>query len=536
MRQNGPVTQREFAFSPQVTLVSVTDPKGRITYCNDDFVSVSGYTREELLGQPHNLVRHPDMPEEAFRDMWATIEAGLPWTGLVKNRRKDGDHYWVQANATPMRNGDRIVGFLSVRTVPTRQEVQAAEALYAEMRADAKTGARRKVLSAGMVERGGFLGKAISRGKWAVQLVGPAGALAFVGAALSGAASSWGLVAWMACAALTGLGAGIMAATSQRRRLERVTQHALRMASGDLCATPLNLTPGPWMNLERGLNQMGVNLRTVVLDCRNEVENLRSAMSEIAAGNQDMSSRTESQASSLEQTAAAMDQINGTVQQSAQSATQGANLAGETSSLAEKTSVCVHGVGSAMGQIQESSNRIADFIQVIEGVAFQTNILALNAAVEAARAGDSGRGFAVVAAEVRVLAQRTAEAAKEVRKLIAEAAERVEAGNAQALDARNRMDAAVASVSRVSQVLQEISNASAEQQAGIAQINEAVAHIDGLTQQNAAMVEQLASSAMSVTHQVTAVAASLSLFRLRPGDLSVAEQDAVAMRKLAKAA
>jgi aerotaxis receptor len=135
-----------------------------------------------------------------------------------------------------------------------------------------------------------------------------------------------------------------------------------------------------------------------------------------------------------------------------------------------------------------------------------------------------------------VLAQRTAEAAKEVRKLIAEAAERVEAGNAQALDARNRMDAAVASVSRVSQVLQEISNASTEQQAGIAQINEAVAHIDGLTQQNAAMVEQLASSAMSVTHQVTAVAASLSLFRLRPGDLSVAEQDAVAMRKLAKAA
>jgi len=536
MRQNGPVTQREFAFPPEVTLVSVTDPKGRITYCNEAFISVSGYTREELLGQPHNLVRHPDMPAEAFRDMWATIEAGQPWTGLVKNRRKDGDHYWVVANATPMRDGARTVGYMSVRTAPTRQQVQEAEALYAEMRREAQSGGVRTGLAAGFVQRRDPVSRALALGRRAVLGLGWTGAMAGAGAAVAAAVAPYGAVAWLPVALLAMVATAWTTRLRLNHQLDRVTNQALRLAAGDLCAPPLALEPGPWMNLERGLNQLGVNLRTVVLDCRNEVENLRGAVGEIAAGNQDMSSRTESQASSLEETAATMDQINGTVQQSAASAAQGAGLAQEAAGMAERTSVCVHAVGAAMAQIQESSARIADFIQVIEGVAFQTNILALNAAVEAARAGDSGRGFAVVAAEVRVLAQRTAEAAKEVRKLIAEAAERVQAGNAQTRDAQGRMDEALASVGRVSQALNEISHATSEQQTGIAQINEAVTHIDGLTQQNAAMVEELASSAMQVSEQVASVAATLSLFRLRAGDKSVAELDAVDLRKQLKAA
>jgi aerotaxis receptor len=138
MRINEPVSQHEFLYPAHATPVSVTDPKGRITYCNQDFIELSGFQREELLGQPHNLVRHPDMPEEAFRDMWATVQAGLPWTGLVKNRRKNGDHYWVRANATPMLDGQRITGFLSVRTAPGREEIEAAERLYARMREEAR--------------------------------------------------------------------------------------------------------------------------------------------------------------------------------------------------------------------------------------------------------------------------------------------------------------------------------------------------------------------------------------------------------------
>ncbi|HEU6455934.1 MAG TPA: PAS domain-containing protein, partial [Roseateles sp.] len=153
MRNNQPVTHKGYALSPDQTLISITDLKGRITYCNPSFVDVSGFTEAELLGQPHNIVRHPDMPEEAFRDLWATIEAGLPWSALVKNRRKNGDHYWVRANATPVRNGDRTVGYLSVRTCPSESEVRRFDQLYATMRTEAAAGRQRHVLHHGVVRR-----------------------------------------------------------------------------------------------------------------------------------------------------------------------------------------------------------------------------------------------------------------------------------------------------------------------------------------------------------------------------------------------
>ena len=157
MRTNLPVTQKHYDFPADQTLISVTDLKGRITYCNTNFVNVSGFSREELLGQPHNIVRHPDMPEEAFRDMWHTIlERGQPWTALVKNRRKNGDHYWVRANATPVRSGERIVGFLSVRTKPSADEIATYEQLYARMRAEKAAGRLVHVLDGGVVVRRGF--------------------------------------------------------------------------------------------------------------------------------------------------------------------------------------------------------------------------------------------------------------------------------------------------------------------------------------------------------------------------------------------
>ncbi|MFN3861393.1 MAG: PAS domain-containing protein, partial [Roseateles sp.] len=161
MRNNQPITQREYPFPAGQVLVSVTDPQGRITWCNPAFVAVSGYAEAELLGQPHNIVRHPDMPEEAFRDLWATVESGHPWQGLVKNRRKNGDHYWVLANATPVFAGERIVGYMSVRSAPTREQVQAAEALYAQMREQAARGRQRLALRGGQVVRRDALGRAV---------------------------------------------------------------------------------------------------------------------------------------------------------------------------------------------------------------------------------------------------------------------------------------------------------------------------------------------------------------------------------------
>src|SRR5690554_2575349 len=140
MRKNLPVTDTEYTFSESQKLISSTDLRHKIRHCNQAFVEVSGFTREELMGQPHNIVRHPDMPSEAFRDLWETVESGQPWTALVKNRRKNGDHYWVRANATPVRNGDRIVGYLSVRTKPDAEEVAEAERIYARLRAEAESG------------------------------------------------------------------------------------------------------------------------------------------------------------------------------------------------------------------------------------------------------------------------------------------------------------------------------------------------------------------------------------------------------------
>ena len=532
MRTNLPVTQNGYDFPADQTLISVTDLKGRITYCNSNFISVSGFAREELLGQPHNLVRHPDMPEEAFRDMWKTIhEDGLPWSALVKNRRKNGDYYWVRANATPMRKGDQVVGYFSVRTKPQPEEVQAYEQLYATMRAEAAAGRLVHVLHRGQVRRTGALaalGRALKP-----ELRGKLGLLSLWAAALPAVAGWAQAPGWaVGLAALAGAGSAMLGAWALViRPIGEVVQTANRIAGGDLSQFVTVDKSGEIGQLQLALAQLLVSVRTVVRDVRHEVANLRGGTQEIAAGNQNMSKRTETQASSLQQTAASMEEINGTISQTTQLASDGASLARDTAEVAKRSHAAVLTVADTMHEIAESSRRIGDIIQVIEGVAFQTNILALNAAVEAARAGEQGRGFAVVASEVRALAQRTTTAAKEIRELIEDSSGRVEAGNTRAAEARSRMDEAMASVERVSSVLAEISNSAGEQAMGTRQVSEAVAHLDSITQQNAAMVEELAAAAGALNAQVEQVHGSIRVFRLTTDDTTLAEADAVQLRK-----
>ncbi len=206
-------------------------------------------------------------------------------------------------------------------------------------------------------------------------------------------------------------------------------------------------------------------------------------------------------------------------------------LASDTAEVTLRSNQAVQSVAETMRGISESSKQITDIIQLIEGVAFQTNILALNAAVEAARAGDQGRGFAVVASEVRSLAQRTASAAREIKQLITESSTRIDTGSAQTGEALDRMQAALSAVGQVHTVLQEISSSAAEQTTGISQINEAVTHMDSITQQNAAMVEELAAAAKSLQGQVEGVSNSMRLFRLARGELTLSQMDAVSLRK-----
>jgi aerotaxis receptor len=518
MRKNLPVTQREYPFPGGRTLVSTTDLQGRITYCNPAFIEVSGYTKEELIGQPHNLIRHPDMPSEAFRDMWSTIAGGQPWMAAVKNRRKDGDHYWVQANVTPLMAGGQPIGYLSVRTEAARTQIEGADRLYAVMREEQAAGRRITVLHRGDVRRQDLVGRTTR-----LLTPGPVVQLAsgFTLAALASAVAARLLPATplgTAGIAVTVLASTALGAWWMHRRhlapLEGLLVSANGMAAGDLTQTLHVGSAGVMGRFQRALNQLNVNLRTIVGDARCEVDGLRGTAQEMAQGNHDLSQRTEAQAASLEETASSMEEITGTVRQSADAARSVATFAAQVTGITERSAQAVHQVTETMQGIRESSDRIRDIIQVIDGIAFQTNILALNAAVEAARAGEQGRGFAVVAAEVRSLAQRTSTAAREVKQLIEHSAEKVDAGAQQTDVARGTMGEALAAVQRMASLVGEIDTGASEQLTGISQVNDAVSHMDGLTQQNAALVEQLAAAATSVRTQAEAVAEAVRIFRV----------------------
>jgi aerotaxis receptor len=514
MRINEPVTQREFEFSNDATLMSTTDTQSYVAYANQAFVDVSGFTRDEIKGHPHNLVRHPDMPKEAFADMWATLKGGQPWTALVKNRRKNGDHYWVRANATPVVRGDQQVGYMSVRTKPSREEVSAAEDLYRKMR-DGQAG-QQKLHKGLLLRTGAFAWASLPQTmpvRWRIRA-----ALFILLPTLVVAANLLGLQG----GALAGFGGVVLGATllvsrilqaQIARPLEKVQAQALRVATGaSQQAVHMDRVDEIGMTL-RAISQLGLMFRWLIDDVSQQVMTVQKASTEIAQGNRDLSSRTEQAAASVQQTASSMEQMTATVKNSADTAQQANQLATTASEAAQRGGRAVQQVVATMSDITSSSQRIADIIGVIDGIAFQTNILALNAAVEAARAGESGRGFAVVAGEVRSLAQRSAEAAKEIKTLIAASVERVEAGSRLVDDAGRTMDDIVTQVTRVTDLIAEITSATMEQSAGITQVNQAVAHLDKITQQNAALVEQGAAASQGLQDQAERLVEAVRVFR-----------------------
>ena len=266
------------------------------------------------------------------------------------------------------------------------------------------------------------------------------------------------------------------------------------------------------------MKEMRNSLVGIVQQVRRGTETIGTASREIAAGNIDLSSRTELQASSLEKTASAMEQLTSTVKQNADNAREANALAATASNVALKGGEVVSQVVGTMGEINTSASKIADIIGVIDGIAFQTNILALNAAVEAARAGEQGRGFAVVASEVRNLAQRSAAAAKEIKTLIGDSLDKVERGSKLVGQAGVTMDEVVSSVKRVTDIMSDIASASAEQSAGIAQVNTSIIEMDSMTQQNAALVEEAAAAAQSLQDQAAELARVVSIFKLEEGE------------------
>ncbi|MFT5534053.1 MAG: aerotaxis receptor [Candidatus Paceibacteria bacterium] len=518
MRMNTPVTDTEYQLSDNETIVSTTDQQGNITYVNPYFVEVSGFSEQELIGSPQNILRHPDMPVEAYADMWATIKSGLSWTGMVKNRCKNGDFYWVFANVTPVMENGRTTGYMSVRTKPTRQQISDASALYRNLKngnPDRIALSQGAVISTGVLARVGrmaslSLSQRISLNLGFVMLV------LVVLASLNLSASG---PLWLTVLALLAVGCVAYLWFSLYRGVIAPVKQALLasqiMAGGDLTQDISTTRKDDVGQLLRSLRQLRVNLHSIVGDVRSNFEQIGQATGEIAAGNMDLSGRTESQASALEETASSMEELASTVQQNTGNATQANTMASDAALVAGKGGTIVAQVVTTMGEITTSSKRIVDIISIIEGIAFQTNILALNAAVEAARAGEQGRGFAVVASEVRNLAQRSASAAKEIKQLIDVSVERIGSGTVLAEQAGNTMRDIIASVDRVSSIMNEIALASREQSAGIGQVNDAVTQMDEVTQQNAALVEQAAAAAGSLQEQTLKVVQTLTVFKLK---------------------
>ncbi len=326
--------------------------------------------------------------------------------------------------------------------------------------------------------------------------------------------AQWALVVFGVCALIVGGTLSVWLQRSITRPLREAANVAEAIARFDLSSKITPQSDDETGQLLRALQSMQTSLTRLITSVQQSTDSIGTASSEIASGNMDLSSRTEQTASNLQQAAASMMQLTGTVRQTADSAATANQLATSAAAVAQRGGQVVSQVVATMDEISASSRRISDIIGTIDGIAFQTNILALNAAVDAARAGEQGRGFAVVAGEVRSLAQRSAEAAREIKGLIGASVERVESGSRLVQDAGSTMGEIVASVQRVTDIIGEITAATQEQREGIDQINVAVTHLDQMTQQNAALVEEAASAAESLKDQSVRLSGEVGVFRL----------------------
>ena len=517
MRLNTPVTNTEIFIAEGQSIVSATDLSGNITYANPYFVEISGFDVSELMGAPQNVLRHPDMPKEAFADMWTTIKTGNPWTGLVKNRTKNGDFYWVLANVTPVIENGSPIGYMSVRTRPSRDQVNATSKIYEEIR---NGNPRQLKIRHGAVIVPSILGLIKSKMQlslnasltFTMSLAILSGLLGLLGTMKVSIPTS--VTTTIALAAILSASVLWWKLAHTLKAIRNVTKQVQAIAGGDL-TVDIETTGNDEIGiLTRSLRQLKINLYSVVGDIRMNFGKMSEATKEIADGNMDLSARTESQASSLEETASSMEELASTVEQNSSNAKQANSVADTASQQALAGGRIVGKVVDTMRGINDSSKKIVDIISIIDGIAFQTNILALNAAVEAARAGEQGRGFAVVANEVRTLAQRSAAAAKEITQLIHSSVDQISNGSKYADQAGVSMEDIIESVQKVATIMAEISFASREQSQGISQVNDAITQMDNVTQQNAAMVEEAAAAAGSLQEQTVIVTNALALFKL----------------------
>ncbi|MDC7717535.1 PAS domain-containing methyl-accepting chemotaxis protein [Vogesella sp. DC21W] len=465
MRNNLPVTDKELLLDAKRPIVTKTDLKGQIVYANRAFIEISGFTEAELLGQPHNIVRHPDMPAEAFDDMWQTIQAGHPWRGLVKNRSKDGDFYWVDAYATPICEHGQITGYMSVRNSPDRQQVAAAEKLYAGIRSGQAVMPRTRYDP----------GLSLNRLLLAVVLPTVIALLSELllpdhfHMAVNMLATVW-------------LVAGALALRHQiAAPLRDIHQGVQQLTEGNFSQPFVRTGCTEMRVMAEALETMRINTRVIIADVvggAGDVGRIAASVHEEATT---LQSRGEEALEGISRVAAALEQLSVSVSEISHATRTGAGHAEEARHLTVEGEQAMqqteHATRRAMKEfnatcdaisiLQQSTQDIGSVALVIKEIANQTNLLALNAAIEAARAGEAGRGFAVVADEVRSLAERTAGNTKEIEQSInvllqrtGEVTHHIEDALAQVSQVEHAVQVASHSLDAIRQASQGVSSAS----------------------------------------------------------------------------
>jgi len=481
MRNNQPITQKEVLFPPHYNLLSITQPSSHITYASEQFCEIAGYTLEEMVGQPHNLVRHPDMPEAAFENMWTTLKKGRSWMGLVKNRTKSGDHYWVDAFASPIVEDGKTIEYQSVRLCPNREHVENAEKVYAKITAN-KTPWQLKMPRTRLWQRM---------------------SLGFVASAIVSAIADY---------FIPGTGVPLMALLSittgyiSTRRLEKVSAQARKVYDNPLMELVYTKHVDDISEIELALKKRQSELNAVV----GRIQDSNQQLAESAQSSSDNCNRTaenlDGQARETEQVATAITEMNSTANEianNAQAASQVANTAQvaakdgmnsveDTVNAIEQLAEQLSSASNVIEKLSAQSATIGQVIEVIQGIAEQTNLLALNAAIEAARAGEQGRGFAVVADEVRQLAQRSSESTGEIRNIVLS----IQNSTKEAVDSISQGNTLSLSCVDSANVSGEQLKALQSQMVDIANRNE---HIANAVDEMARVTESMNSSVQSIS-------------------------------------